>query len=149
MKKRGYLAGLVFVFTILGVSQKASSSACALYTTMHYGSDFTIDGTEYTCDYTIDICKGGCSSSLTYDVHVQDSSVDPKSKCSGNVYQCVSTGTNVVQVPLQNCVYKSDQTAVPSGFSAYTYRHEPVGCNCQQVLSDPISSTECTDNLNY
>lgn len=148
MNRNCYLTGVFYALTILLLSQRVSSTACSTWTSTHYRT-YTIQGVDYNCEITIAICRGGCSATSTYKVHVKDDNVDPRSKCSVNAYQCVSVGTNVIEVPLENCLYESNGTAVPETFSAVAYEHEPIDCNCESKISDPISATDCMDTFIY
>ena len=145
MNKNCYLTGVIYALTLLLLSERASSCAPTDWT--EEGASFTINNVDYFCDYDIKVCRGGCTATTTYTVHVLDTSVNPRSKCSVSVNQCVSQAEDIKEVALQNCVYAINNTAVTLSYNIW--RYEPTLCNCQLIVSDPVSGASCQDEFTY
>ena len=143
--KNCYLIGVILTFTLLLLRQNASS--CSTFTTVMYGGVYTFDNVNYTCDYTVDICRGGCSSTMTYEVHIQESNVNPRSKCKVDASQCVSVGINTREIDLENCHFTSNGSQVSASFSETIWRNEPTGCNCASQITGSQSASECMENF--
>lgn len=143
-----YLIGVIFTFTLLFLWQNASASCTTRRRTV-YDVIHVIDGVSYTCSFEVDICKGGCSATMTYDVHVQDLTKNPRRKCSVDAHQCVSVGINYREVTLEDCYFTVNGTQVPQSLTLKEYKAEPTGCNCAVKISGSQSEDECMTNFIY
>lgn len=145
-----YSLRALFAILLIGVSQKLYGEAdpCAqvddgelLFRTVTLSSH---PGKTYICNIgPVPVCRGGCATNMKYDVHVDDA-VDPKTRCTTDLNQCVAISYNWVEATTLANTCMDATTFLPAseaeGLTVWV--RGVYGCSC-----DPYASAEsdCLD----
>lgn len=104
------------------------------------GTKVYIAGTEtqVTCWVNLDYCKGGCTTTFQFDIHIENSEKNETAECSSARRCCMKSGnTNSRTATLEDCT---------DGVSRTKTVEEPTACSCATCVTNEALPAQLDEN---
>ena len=138
---------LLGLTTLSLVLRRAEAGACAVHT---YKNKFTHWNGEFNeiCDGEVSTCKGGCSASLEYKMHLPTSQ-DVTQHCNFAV-DCCQTASQITTGPatkidLVNCQPLQSGEISKGPFIDAIVKNQAATCHCMDDFMQGGTTTECAE----